>query len=504
MPLLRSLNRLMVAAMTIAETVTVGAVIAETVIAVGAIDGTDSVRRTLPPLFVEQILNYGIPEYAGLSDALASGNPAIAVRPNCGKGVKLSPEFAPVPWNEAARYLESRRRFTFEPEFHQGLYYVQEPSSMIIGEVVRRISVGMDRPVYLDACAAPGGKTTAAIDALPPDAFVVANEYMPARASVLRDNLIKWGSTRVAVSRCDASAYGLLDNMFDIISADVPCSGEGMMRKEPEALAQWSPGLVRQCAALQREIIGHLWPALRPGGYLIYSTCTFNREENDNNVDWIVNELGAEPVVIDFPDSWGIVSHGCMHRFMPHRLRGEGLFMAVMRKPVDFSPSDTAMKVKPSRTSKCDNKQVAGWLLSAGDFTLSIKGGRVNAFPTDLFPMLRRLEKTVNIIYAGVDVGQIKGRDVIPLHSLALSRAFDSTAFPQVEVSYEDAIAYLRRDTVTLAAGTHRGVVVLMYAGRPLGFVKNLGNRTNSLLPPEWRILSSHIPEMPDSSIIIS
>ncbi|MDE7443755.1 MAG: rRNA cytosine-C5-methyltransferase [Muribaculaceae bacterium] len=473
--------------------------------AVADIDSSAGVSRTLPAQFVEQIQNYDIPEFAGLLDALASGNPAIAIRPNVIKGISLRTDLEPVVWNDAARYLADRPRFTFDPEFHQGLYYVQEPSSMIVGEIVRRLSSGMQRPVYLDACAAPGGKTTASIDALPDGAFVVANEFVPARASVLRDNLIKWGSPGVAVSRVDTAAFRKLCAVFDIIATDVPCSGEGMMRKEPEALAQWSPGLVKQCAALQREIVGNIWPALRPGGYLIYSTCTFNREENDANVEWIVNELGAEPVMMDFPESWGIVSEGCMHRFMPHRLCGEGLFVAVMRKPADGDEAISS-KMKPSKPRKPEPvaKQVSGWLHGADDFTFTIKGDRINAFPTNWLPLLSRLEQTLNIIYAGVDVGVIKGRDVLPLHSLALSRVFDDKAFPMVEVDYVAAIAYLRRDTLTLPDGAPRGIVTLAYNGRPLGFVKNLGNRTNSLLPAEWRILSSHIPDTHQALILNS
>lgn len=466
-------------------------------------DAAACARRTLPALFVESILNHDIPEYAGLSEALASGDPAIAVRPNEGKCVALDARLDAVAWNGAARYLPERPRFTFDPAFHQGLYYVQEPSSMIIGEVVRRLSRGMDRPVYLDACAAPGGKTTAAIDALSPDAFVVANEFVPARAAVLRDNLVKWGSARVVVSRGDTAAFRKLPGVFDIVAADVPCSGEGMMRKEPDALTQWSPALVRQCASLQREIVANLWGALRPGGYLIYSTCTFNREENDDNVDWIISEFGAEPVDMDFPALWGIVSHGCMHRFLPHRLRGEGLFLAVLRKPAADAGHST-LRMKPVRPRKADPAvaSAASWFMPGSGLTLALKGDRVNAFPEDCMALMGRLGQALNIIYAGVDVGVVKGRDLLPVHSLALSRMLDHDAFPSVDVDYASAIAYLRRDTLVLPDGSPRGVVLLTYGLRPLGFVKNLGNRTNSMLPAEWRILSSHVPDVPPCGFI--
>lgn len=481
-------------------------VIAVTDIAVVAdIDVAGEGRRALPPLFIEQIQSYDIPEYAGLLDALASGSPAIAVRANRSKGIDLIPELAPVLWNGYAGYLRERPRFTFDPAFHQGLYYVQEPSSMIVGEVVRRLSASMDRPLYLDACAAPGGKTTAAIDALPDGAFVVANEYVPARAAVLRDNLIKWGCPRVAVSRGDTVAFRKLNGLFDIVATDVPCSGEGMMRKEPEALAQWSPSLVRQCAALQREIVENVWPSLRPGGYLIYSTCTFNREENDRNVDWIVSELGAEPVSVEFPDSWGIVSDGCMHRFMPHRLNGEGLFMAVLRKPDSESGGRRNLKVKPAKNVRQDPvlKKAEDMLRPDMQVTLTLKNDMINALPSDCVAIVNRLSQALNLIYSGVDVAAVKGRDIIPTHALALSVMMADDAFARAEVDYVTAIAYLRRDAVNLPDGLPRGLLLLTYAGRPLGFVKNLGNRTNSMMPQEWRILSSHVPDTPPVKLVI-
>ena len=209
---------------------------------------------------------------------------------------------------------------------------------MILSEVVRRLSDGMTAPRYLDACAAPGGKTTAAIDALPDDAIIVANEYVRSRAMTLRENIIKWGAPNVIISTGDTARLSRLREAFDIIAADVPCSGEGMMRKDAEAVAQWTPALVDECAARQREIVANLWPALRPGGYLVYSTCTFNRRENEEMVAHMVDTLGAEPVDLGLCADFDGIAPGidtpypCC-RFMPHRLRGEGLFLAILRKP---------------------------------------------------------------------------------------------------------------------------------------------------------------------------
>lgn len=194
----------------------------------------------------------------------------------------------------------------------------------------------------------PEGKTTAMIGALPPDALVVANEYVPSRAVALRDNVMKWDARTAVVTQGPVRPLGKLRDTFDIVLADVPCSGEGMMRKDDEAVAQWTPALVGQCASLQRDIVADLWPALKPGGYLIYSTCTFNRTENDDNVRWIIDELGAEPVDVAMPGEWGVWSDGLCHRFMPHRVAGEGLTVAVMRKP----GSSGGGKEKPARAGQ--------------------------------------------------------------------------------------------------------------------------------------------------------
>ena len=203
----------------------------------------------------------------GLGDAvaaLAEGSPEVSVRVNRHKPSAVdSAEI--VPWCEDGRYLSERPVFALDPCWHQGRYYVQEAGSMFVGHVVRSLSREWTGPVaVLDACAAPGGKTTAVIDALPEGSLVVANEYVPSRAAVLKENIVKWGCPSVIVTRGDTASLSRLGEMFDLVVADVPCSGEGMMRKDEDAVAQWSEGLVRDCAALQWEIVCNLWEILAP------------------------------------------------------------------------------------------------------------------------------------------------------------------------------------------------------------------------------------------------
>ena len=250
----------------------------------------------LPEGFVESIAAVGTPVLDGLVDVGENIVPSVAVRDNVGKRFRYPGGDGDVPWCAAGHYLDNRPSFTLDPAFHQGMYYVQDASSMFIAHVLRHLA-GEGPLRYLDACAAPGGKTTAAIDALPHGSLVVANEYVPARAAVLRENVIKWGSPDVIVTRGDTAALvKAMPESFDIIAADVPCSGEGMMRKDADAVAQWSHRLVEECADRQREIVGNLWRALKPGGFMVYSTCTFNRHENEEIIGMLVEEYGAESV----------------------------------------------------------------------------------------------------------------------------------------------------------------------------------------------------------------
>lgn len=400
------------------------------------------VTNKLPDEFIARILSDdSIPDPEGLLDRLASGNPSVAIRHNRLKSCRPAPGADLVPWCPDGEYLSERKQFTFDPAFHQGLYYVQDPSSMAISAVIA--SLGLDRPiVYLDACAAPGGKTTAAIDALPAGSFIVANEADPTRAAVLDENLMKWGYADVAITVGQAQKLAKLPTgCFDIIAADVPCSGEGMMRKDHKAVEQWTPGLVRACAALQMEIIEAVWTLLRPGGYLIYSTCTFSRNENEDNVNRICTELGAEQLPL--PDMPGTVNG----HFYPHLVRGEGLYIALLKK---HGNEHSARRLTEKELAKA---------------TRLLRFGSIDTEP--------------------------KGKEMIPSHALALRADFDPRRYNTIDVDRETALHFLHRDAVTLPADIPRGLTLLTYGDRPLGWVNNLGNRANNLLPKHLRILST-------------
>lgn len=463
----------------------------------------------LPELFIKQI-NELLPENEAkdLISALGESEPSVSVRVNAEKCNHTKLHSTSVPWCNLGFHLEERPQFTFDPMLHSGCYYVQDASSMFLAHAIDKL-VDKSAPVkYLDLCAAPGGKTTTAIGALPKGSLVVANEIMSGRAQILRENIIKWGSPYCVVTNNDSAAYSRLTEFFDIIAADVPCSGEGMMRKDEEAVTQWTPVLVKECAERQREIVDNAWQALRPGGILIYSTCTFNRPENEDIIEYLVNELEAESLDLQVPEEWNIypsinsATHG--YHFFPHRTRGEGLFLAAVRKPATSTGNAHKLlnKKKNSKKSKAlpIPAELKKWISSDCSFQIVSNDDSFNAIPTEFTDEIGFLQESLKVIYCGCDIANSKGKDLIPAHALALSTCINKDLFPCYEADYATAIAYLRGETITIDAP--RGYVMIAYNGHTLGFVKNLGNRANNLYPKEWRIKSTHIPSTPPQVII--
>ena len=463
----------------------------------------------LPQAFQErtrQLLGEDI--YPQFEEALQTETP-VSIRPNRTKCLKPV-QGEPVPWASEGFYLANRPTFTFDPLFHAGCYYVQEASSMFVDRVLREY---VHKPVVmLDLCAAPGGKSTLCRSALPEGSLLVANEVMRNRSQILAENLIKWGHPEVIVTNSDPADFTELTHLFDVILTDVPCSGEGMFRKDPVAVDEWSLENVDVCWRRQRRILADIWPSLKPGGLLIYSTCTFNREEDEDNVAWIAKELGADVLEVPVDESWGITGNLTgggfpVYRFLPHKVKGEGFFLAALRKHEgECEETPSRKKISPSRLDKKkkgkDNKQplavpkeAKDWLQEPGDYQLTINATTVQAFPKAHADAYAWIQQHAKVIHAGITLGEVKGKDLIPHHSLAMSTALADDTFPKTEVTYEQAIAYLRKEGLVLDADVPRGYVLLTYQQVPLGFVKNIGNRANNLYPQEWRIRSGYLPE---------
>ncbi|MDE5813444.1 MAG: RsmB/NOP family class I SAM-dependent RNA methyltransferase [Muribaculaceae bacterium] len=431
-----------------------------------------------------------------------SGEQETSVRLNIRKRPPepLYPDMTPVAWCRSGRYVAERPSFTQNPLLHTGAFYVQDASSMVYESIVEKImewraARGEDETARItacDLCAAPGGKTTAILNALPNGSVMLANEFTSSRANILKENLCKYGYPDLIVTNTDTSRLAALKGRFDLVAVDAPCSGEGMMRKEEAAINQWSEGLIRQCAALQREILANAVEMLAPGGYLIYSTCTFNTTEDEDNAAWIASESGLESVDTGFAGKDGIQSRikGDIHclRFMPGFTRGEGLFVSVFRKPDDSDGHIRQLKQKKTGKDKTNPRITAmakSWI--EGDFEIINHDGHLLALSASTAALLDAIPKGVRIMSAGVEVGEIKGKDLIPSHQLAMSTAM-AHPFPEVELSKDEALLYLSKEAIRLPEETPKGFVTATYRGFPLGFLKNIGNRSNNLYPQEYRI----------------
>ncbi len=434
-----------------------------------------------------------------------SAEPSLSVRANLAKisTEGLAEHFYDyydgiVPWCPEGLYLKSRPSFTLDPLFHAGYYYVQEASSMYTGVVLKRaisqlsegspfdrfgVSPSSGRPEgsistegpglrLLDLSAAPGGKSTHILSIINPNDLLVSNEVIRSRASILAENIAKWGYPNVVVSNNDPADFIALYDFFDIVLVDAPCSGEGMFRKDPDALKEWSVDNVRLSASRQRRIISDIWQALRSGGYFIYSTCTFNTLENDENVAWIASELGAELIE--------------QRQFLPGEERGEGFFIALLRKNGDYYPSVSS---KISDNKKNQIPACASFVSAVeGQFTFASKGDLWRLFPAALAADIKSLESSLKVIRSGVDVALQKGRDMVPEADLALSTVLDKKAFHTVGLSLEDALNFLSRDNLVFGPEVPLGYLLVCFEGAPLGFVKNLGRRSNNLHPVSRRI----------------
>lgn len=396
-----------------------------------------------------------------------------------------------VQWMDRAVYLDHRPQFTMDPLLHQGCYYVQEASSMFLAQALKKCVSG---PVCaLDLCAAPGGKSTLLAGLLPEGSLLISNEIQRSRAQVLAENMIKWGRPGVMVTCNTPKQIGESSLMFDLIAVDAPCSGEGMFRKDEVAIRDWSLKNVEMCAARQREIIEDIWPALKAGGYLIYSTCTFNRQEDEDNVRWIMDRFGAQAIDLDPDPQWNIAGSLTddeipVYHFMQHRTRGEGFFLCLLRKP-----EGAAAGIK-SRPFRGDGSKVPAeckhWLKPEGGYEFFIKNESVFALPSDLKDDMWQAGQELYALVPGIEVAVMKGRDWVPAHALAMSAALNRDAFCSVEVTRQQALAYLHCDAIRLEDAP-RGIVLLTYKDIPLGFAKNIGNRANNMYPQEWRIRNS-------------
>lgn len=387
-----------------------------------------------------------------------------------------------VCWCENAFYLKERPSFTLDPLFHAGSYYPQEAGSMVLDAVLRQLELPVE-PTVLDLCAAPGGKSTLIASFLGNKGLLVSNEVIQQRARILKENLNKWGYTNTIVTNNDPKDFERLPDFFDVIVVDAPCSGEGMFRKDPNARTEWSEDNVQLCTGRQKRIVMDVWDSLNPGGFLIYSTCTFNSNENEDNVSWLMDEVGAELIKIKVPEIIIEGRNGIGNYCIPGKTETEGFYIAVLQKSDgdrkrqkymrkgDFVIQKDVMDL--SNFAKTDEISVFNW------------NDKLLALPKGLEDKMLHVQSQLRLQKMGTTLGELAKKGIIPNEELALN-PFLNCYQEKIELELQQALNYLHGDTFSLAG--NQGFQLMTFQNESLGWIKHLGNRFNNLYPKEWRI----------------
>ncbi len=417
----------------------------------------------------------------GLLTALDEQSP-VSVRVNPFKIKPGLPWKGPVTWCEHGYYLEKRPAYITDPLFHAGCYYPQEAGSMLLDTLVRQLELG-ENPVILDLCAAPGGKSTLLQSFLDGRGYLVSNEVIGSRARVLRENSVKWGMHNVIVTNNDPADFQRLPHWFDLIVIDAPCSGEGMFRKDPLARGEWNADSPEFCAARQRRIVMDIWESLKPGGYLIYSTCTFNSSENEDNVRRFIEETDAELITPSVPETIISGRSGIGHYCIPGKTESEGFYAAVLRK-TDGQEQAGKLRNDGALVPVSTPGELENWYRPCDTICVQ-RNDSFYAFPEQFADEFMHVRPLLHVLKMGTHLADSAKKGMIPSEEILLNavlRRIEASAEPEET----EVLRYLRGETFPLDGPS--GFRAVTYQNEPLGWIKHLGNRFNNLYPKEWRI----------------
>jgi len=406
-----------------------------------------------------------------------------------------SKDLEKIPWTDFGYYLEQRPSFTFDPLFHGGAYYVQEASSMFLEQALKQ-TIDLLQPLQvLDLCAAPGGKSTHLLSLLNDKSLLVSNETIRSRATILAENIQKWGNNNVVITNNDPEDFQRLEGFFDVIVVDAPCSGEGLFRKDPHASKEWSEENIELCALRQQRILNQVWPSLKKNGILIYCTCTYNERENEDNLNWLVKENKVESVKLKVESSWGVdevrTKNVFGYRFYPHKTRGEGFFISVVRKTEEQHEISIHKKKTFDHPTTKIKERLSEWVKVSEGIDFIKHEELILALPKNYIFEIEFLSKFLKVIQKGTAIATAKHDKLIPEHAFALSTKINRENFNSIELSLDDAIAYLRKDVLNLT-GEKTGFTLMNFQNVPIGWANLLGNRMNNLYPSAWRIRSEY------------
>lgn len=393
-----------------------------------------------------------------------------------------------VPWSSTGFYLSSRPSFTFDPLFHAGCYYVQEASSMFLEQALKQLA-DLSVPLkLLDLCAAPGGKSTHLHSLISKESLLVSNEVVRGRGHVLRDNIIKWGTENVIVTHSDPVQFSALENYFDVIVVDAPCSGSGLLRKDPSAADEWSEQNVQLCSRRQQRIISDIWPALKQNGILIYATCSYSPEENEYIGKWILNNLEALHCPLHTEPGWGIIEAGVGYRCWPYSVEGEGFFLACFRKKDGDEHQSGRNRIKIDHSNNRETGILQNWLKEKRFFFKH--ESLAYAWPEQQAADLGYLLDKLRVSYSGVYMGELIREKLVPAHALAMS-PLTSGEVTRTELDAPASIRYLQRKDLQFPVA-QKGWQLVTFNDQPLGWINVLSNRINNYYPVELRILKDN------------
>jgi len=396
-------------------------------------------------------------------------------------------EMSRVPWSEWGYYLSQRPSFTFDPLFHAGCYYVQEASSMFLEQALRQ-TVDLSKTVkVLDLAAAPGGKTTHIQSLISEDSLLVSNEVIKSRANILKDNVVKWGADNVIITNNDPKDFARLESYFDVIVVDAPCSGSGLFRRDENAIDEWSSSHVQLCSQRQQRILADVWPALKEDGILIYSTCSYSKEEDEEILEWMRSQFRIKSCELRVNESWNIIESSGGYRFWPDKVKGEGFFIACCRKLDEGNAFDKKKKNKLELLDKSEMKIVENWVMENNYHFFKFRN-EVHAISDNLLKELDSLLAHLRINYSGIAIGELMREKLIPDHALAMSHLL-SGQIEKVELNYNDAIGYLKKQELKNITIKSKGWKLGAYKSYPLGWINVLASRINNYYPKELRIL---------------
>lgn len=451
---------------------------------------TQPLIHTLPAEFTTRISSRLGNQAGNFFESLLEAAPtAIRINPRkWQEEIKLES----VPWSKFGFYLTERPSFTLDPLFHGGAYYVQEPSSMLLETAFSAIPRNQPR-LILDLCGAPGGKSTHLLTLMGSDDLLISNEVIRSRAAILQENIQKWGYNNVVVTNSDPRAFAQMGPLFDCVVVDAPCSGEGLFRKDSASIAEWSVDNTKHCVLRQRRILSDAWEALRPGGYLIYSTCTYNEAENEENLDWLANERDAHSIQINLLSEWNIESINRQHisacQVYPHKTRGEGFFIGVVQKKetgqVPKWTRTASKKWKIAESAKV--RKIEPYIRKEAETLFFQKDDIICGFPERWSGIIPMLDNYLSILQPGLPVALEKGSEFTPHPALAGGDLFLRGSLSEIEVPLESALKFLKREKLTFESAP-KGWLLITFRNTPLGWVKNIGNRSNNYYPKERHI----------------